>query len=218
MDTEGTPTHPCFLPSPSLTCLCGLRVLLRDPLEPPRASQSVRAQVGKAVGGGSTAEASGHLPGLVSPPRGQATETPTRSPESAACLQPRSWLWLHNPAALSPGGTGQETEAPEVGGSSGGVCAAFPGGLSSGLVVGGGGSSLSFSPHLALFLPGLWAWAACPRPAFPLLAVRLEASSAQPGLCWSSHSHLPRPVYCLIYLPGQQFCLPRLPLPGDPAG
>ena len=28
-----------------------------------------------------------------------------------------------------------------------------------------------------------------PSPAFPLLAVWLEASSVQPGLCWSSHSH-----------------------------
>lgn len=88
------------------------------PSEPPKSSQSVRAQVGEAVGEGSTAEASGCLPGPVSPPRGQATKTLTSSPESAACLQPQSWLWLHDLAALSPGGTGQEMEAPGVGGSS----------------------------------------------------------------------------------------------------
>lgn len=80
--------HPRLLPSPSLSSRCGLRGPLRDPLppEPPGASQGVRAQVGKGVGGGSTAEASGRLPGLVSPPGAQATETPTGSLESATSL------------------------------------------------------------------------------------------------------------------------------------
>ena len=148
--------HPRLLPSPSLSSRCGLRGPLRDPLppEPPGASQGVRAQGGTGVGGGSTAEASGRLPGLVSPPGAQTTETPTGSLESATslCLGAGcgSTIWLCCPLGAP---TGQETEAPGVEGRSEGVCAAFPGGLSSGLVVGGG--------QLSFLLPGLWVWAAC---------------------------------------------------------